>query len=55
MTGRSEVRLGSNSARYARSVEPQTPERDQRMSVASVPTPFRKLCHFRLTQLRHFG
>ncbi len=46
MTGRSEARLGSDSARYARSVEPQTPERDQRRSITSVTTPSPKLCHF---------
>ena len=54
MTGRSVGRLGSDSARYARSVEPQTPERDQRKSVTSVPTPLPKLCHFRLTKMSRF-
>ena len=49
MTGRAERRLGFDSARFARSVQPETPERDQREIATSVPTPSPKLCHFRLT------
>ena len=54
MTGRSESRLGFDSARFALSVQPETPERDQRESATSVPTPSPKLCHFRLTKLCRF-
>ena len=54
MTGRSEVRLGSDGASVASGVRSQTPERDQRKSVTSAPTPLPKLCHSRLTQMSHF-
>ena len=49
MTGRAESRLGFDSAR---SVQPETPERNQRENATSVPTPSPKLCHFRLTLTR---
>ena len=48
MTGRAESRLGFDSARFARSVQPETPERDLRESVTCAPPLFPRVCSFRL-------